>query len=92
MALWQDMKEMIDEAQRSDQAKDLRTAVMATVCLFVCKRFGVRVEDVAMTRDKVHMRRSKTDELNEGASPAWRQKAESSPLRGSCRITLGSSG
>ena len=47
---------------------------MATMCFFGCKRFGdaskVKVEDVVMTRDRitVFMRKSKTDELNEGAS------------------------
>ena len=74
VGVWQDVKEIIAEAERSDKAKDWRTAVMATMCFFGCKRFGdvskVKVEDVVMTRDRitVFMRKSKTDELNEGAS------------------------
>ena len=74
VGVWHDVEEIITEAERSGKAKDWRTAVMATVCFFGCKRFGdvyrVNVEDVVMSRDRitVFMRKSKTDVLNEGAS------------------------
>ena len=74
VGLWQDVESLIKEAERSGGFKEWRTAVMATVCFFGCKRFGdvnrIKVEDVVMAGDiiTVFMRKSKTDELNEGAS------------------------
>ena len=74
VGVWQDVERLIKGAERSGKFKDWRTAVLATVCFFGCKRFGdvnrVKVEDVVMSRDTitVFMRKSKTDELNEGAS------------------------
>ena len=74
VGLWQDVESLIKEAERTGGFKEWRTAVMATVCFFGCKRFGdvhrIRVEDVVMAEDiiTVYMRQSKTDELNEGVS------------------------
>ena len=74
VGVWQDVESLIKGAERSGGFKEWRTAVMVTVCFFGCKRFGdvnrVKVEDVVMARDiiTVFMRKSKTDELNEGAS------------------------
>ena len=69
---WQDVEALVLEDEKVDSMKEWRTAALAVVCYFGCRRFGdinrVRVEDVTTERDKitVYMRKNKTDELNEG--------------------------
>ena len=60
--------------ERGDKLKDWRTAALAVVCYFGCRRLSdvirVKVEDIVMERDKVTlwMKTQKTDKLNEGDS------------------------
>ena len=60
--------------ERGDKLKDWRTAALAVVFYFGCRRrsdvIRVKVEDIVMERDKVTvwMKKQKTDQLNVGDS------------------------